>query len=553
MKKIRRVLSLTLMLALCLALMTACGNNNGTATTSSNPSDNPSSSPDSSPGGSQSSNPDSFFNLVVKDPPDPGAQLADNVTVLISDSIAVMNVHAIAGTGAFTSNAHMMVYDCLAFMLLDGTGLFIPMLAKSWETDDFQTWIFHLRDDVYFHNGDKMTAKDVVYTVNLGKEQIGTPAYENWTYADTIEALDDYTVKITLLSPYPDYLYHVAPAMCQILNQRAIEEDPEKGYWVGTGPYKVAEFSSNDYIVFERFDDYYGEKPYTKTVTFKYVPEPSSRTIMMENGQATVARGVPITDYPIFENDPDYKLISTVTNNLTSILFNMDDPITGDWNFRMAVASAIDRTELTALSADNAIPIPEELGSVWGRTTNYRNTDIHAVPYDLDKAKEYLAASPYDGTPVELAYQFTVGRAGEAIQQQLAKIGLEIVLNPMDMPSIGAYTIWSDNKSQMVFYDILLNLNASSGYQNNFRPGSNNNRMRYDNPELTEMINAAPGIIGEAEREAHFTKMQEIIAKDIPCIPVYWQEKVAIGVKGAGGITVGSTFEDYRYLYEVIG
>ena len=547
MNKKRRLLSLTLVLAMCLSFLAACGNNNNANTPSNSPSSSPSTSPSSSPS-STSAAPPLATIAEPPPPPEPEARFADHVEVIIHESVGVLNVHSMAGTGLFTNNSYMMYSDSLVYMELDGS--ISPMLANSWETDDYQTWIFHLRDDVYFHNGDKLTAEDIVYTCNLGKEAIGSTAFESWSWVDSARAIDEYTLELKLTTVYVDFLYIMATPMTFPLSKRALEEDPEKGYWISTGAFKVAEFSSNDYVMFERNDDYWGELPYTKTITFQYIPEPSSRTIMMENGTGDLARGIPMTDFPIFRDNPDYYFIEAYGNNPYTIQFNMDDPVCGDWNFRMAVASAIDRENLLALSGINGAPVSPTEGTSWGNATPYKNTNIPAIPYDLDKAREYLAASPYDGTPIEFSYQVSAGRFGEALQEQLAKIGLEIALNPMDPPSFVAYTSWNENRAQMLLFASMMNLNPSAGYKTNFYPGSNNNRMRYSNPELTEMIEKAPAIFDETERIEYFYRMQEIVANDVPCIPIYWLRSVAIAQKNVGGFTIGvSSMEDHRHLY----
>ena len=123
----------------------------------------------------------------------------------------------------------------------------------------------------------------------------------------------------------------------------------------------------------------------------------------------------------------------------------------------------------------------------------------------------------------------------------------------MDPPSFVAYTSWNDNQAQMLLFASMMNTNPSAGYKTNFYPGSNNNRMRYNNPELTAMIESAPAIIGEAERIEHFGKMQEIVANDIPLIPIYWLRSVAVAAKNVGGFTIGvSSMEDHRHLYLTI-
>jgi len=474
--------------------------------------------------------------------------------MLTNFNFSVHNLHSPAGTGEPQNMANRMVFDALVELEeTDGKLSFTPKLAKRWETEDWKTIRLYLRDDVYFHNGDKFTAQDVVNTVRMASEAPGSASFDNWRYVAEAIAEEDYVVRLELNAPNVNIFLHLYMPMCGIVNARAIEADPEKGYYIGTGPYTVSDFSTNDYITFLRNDDYWDEMPITKTQTWRYVPEISSRTIRLQNGEADISMSLPEGDFPMFRADPNFTTIPVIRNNSTGILLNMNDPITGDKNFRLAVAYAVDREEITMIALGDMGIVPTD-GSAWGRTTAFRNTSIPLIPHDPDKAKEYLAASVYNGEELEIT---TAGiehvRASEVLQEQLARIGVKSRVNVMDQTSFIAHTNGQDSKGQIMFWENVLGPNPGS-FRNIYAPGAAMNRAMYNNPEFTAMLDQAPTILDEAERSAVYMQAQETIAEDLPFIPVFFRIIEFAAKAGLGGmkISLTHTFYDCRMMFLVI-
>lgn len=531
MKKYLKFTVLFLCLVLCLSLFVACGDGN---------SDN-------------NSNANTDTNNNNSEPGPKEVKYAEEITVTLETPIGVLNFHSPAGTGGPTNMAYRMIYDTLVYSNEDGT--FSPMLAKEWETDDWQHITFYLRDDVYFHNGEKFTAADVVYTWEQGLNAMGTTAYDNWRHVESINVIDDYKIEVKLRNVNVDIFHHLSLIMAGIINKKAIEEDPEKGYHIGTGAYKVKEFATNDRVIFERNDNYWAELPKTKTQIWRYIPETSSRTIMLQNGESHVAFDIPITDVPLFKSDTEnFNVIPVTMNNPYVLMFNMTDPICGDINFRRAVALALDREEIALFTAgEYAIPATED-AAIWGRETEFRATHLEVYPKNLDKAAEYLAASSYNGQEVEIVCpQGNLAKTSEAIQYQLQSIGIKTKINAMDQPSFSSYTKWADNKAQMICWLCLMNLNPSGSPRPNFYPGANNNRARYDNPELANLLDQAPTLTDKAKRTEVLHKVQEMIYEDMPMIKLYWYTSQCVTAKGVGGFFLpSSAMHDMRYTYMTV-
>ncbi|MBQ8986148.1 MAG: ABC transporter substrate-binding protein, partial [Lachnospiraceae bacterium] len=428
-------------------------------------------------------------------------------------------------------------------------GIYGPMLAESWDTDDYQTYIFHLRDDVKFHNGDPLTAQDVVYSVTEAQSLPGSQSYDTWRNVVSVEALDDYTVKFVLDDVNVDFLFFASQPYASIVNQRSREEDPEKGSWIGSGPYFVESFMSGDTATFVRNEDYWGTPGVTRKLIFKNIPEMASRTIMMKNGEAQLALSLPSNDLPQFIDNPDYQVIEYRNPNAVSMLFNMTDSICGDLNFRKAVLYALNPLELGMVTFGPATEPSTNL-NCYSPAAEFFDPDIPMPAQDLEKAKEYLAASSYNGETIKLSVSVPpLVPTCELIKEELAAIGINIEVNQLDNAGFNAMATYYDNKMQMGLTFNGTTMSATHVRQR-FYPESANNRISYNNPEVTELIDKATTISDVDERRAAYYRIQEITAEEIPTFPIFYMINTCVTLPGVGGLQLaGNNVNNFKTTY----
>ena len=563
MKKSKKAIALILCLVVCLSVLVSCGPKTDNAASPGSPgsSDSSGSSGDSGSSGSSGdsgsasspSTPVPSGNVDTAPPSGENIKYADTVDIIGDNApIASVNLFMTAAHNSPGNWIFNMIYDKL--LLSRGAGNYIPMLATSWETEDWQTITMKLREDVYFHNGEHFTADDVVYTVMASREATGTPTHDRWADVETVTALDTYTVQFVLSGINVDIFDDFSQPAAGIINEKAIKDDPENGMTVGTGAFTIAEFYPSDYTVLERNDNYWGDPPITRRVILRFVPETSARLMMLQNGQVDVCFSLDPVDRELLEADPEHFVsYPFVMNNMNGIGFNLEDPICGDINFRLAVASAIDRAEVT-LAACGIYGIPETTGTLYGYENEFRRNDIPIIPYDLDAAKEYLDASVYNGEVIELAASLETNIiAAEVVQEQLKKIGINTSINVMDPPQISSHMKYGENKSQMWAFLCPQNSLSAAAYRRLFYPGVAYNWSSYNNPRATELYDLAPTLADPKEREAVYSELQEIISADVPFISIFWLGHTGACVKGVGGMYLTSDmFFDLRYVYKVI-
>jgi len=234
----------------------------------------------------------------------------------------------------------------------------VPDLAESVESLSDSEYVFHLRKGVKFHHGKEFKAEDVVATYNLIIKYPGSSPYVNSIVS--VEALDDYNVKFTMKGPYPNLMYDVAYKYWFILPKDLIESGHDfASSPVGTGPFKMVEWSRGNFIVYERFDDYWdeGNMPGIKTLAWKVIPEGASRTIALQTGEVDIVYEVETADIKRIRDDANLTLKQVASVENYCIALNNDVAPLDDVNFRRALAYAIDRDAIVLGALDGyAIP-----------------------------------------------------------------------------------------------------------------------------------------------------------------------------------------------------
>jgi len=232
----------------------------------------------------------------------------------------------------------------------------------------------------------------------------------------------------------------------------------------------------------------------------------------------------------------------------------MKDPLLSDVNFRKAVAHAINREDIMAISRNGYAIIPES-GSFWGFKTEFKNLDIPLLPYDPDKAREYLSKTNYSGELIEIVSGMPeMIKNAEVIQSNLEVVGINSTVYATDGPGATAYTAWGSDRFQMISFSGAWQFVASSA-RHFYYPGSAGNRVNYDNPEVAALFDQASVTLDRAERERIYMRIQELIAQDMPYIGLYYSRHVVCALDGVGGMKLSPNMamNDLSYTFMLKG
>jgi peptide/nickel transport system substrate-binding protein len=274
---------------------------------------------------------------------------------------------------------------------------------------------------------------------------------------------------------------------------------------------------------------------------------------MLQNNEVQVNFGMGVEDLALIMNDPDYRVFPNMSNNLNQLSFNMMDPLASDYNFRMAVAHAINRADIALIAAgDWAQPVTD--GSLWGWATEFRVNDLPVIPFDLDKAREYLEKSPYNGETIEIATAITTNiTASQVVQEQLSLIGIDVFVNTFDTPGFNAYITPGNKPAHMSLMVASFMLHAGSA-RNVFYPGTNGNRAQLNDPVVNHILETAPTTGNVAERRALYEQLQRHLAEDPPMLNLFWRLQGYATRSNVGGIIFSAipTEINFRNIYMTV-
>ncbi|MFZ1755579.1 MAG: ABC transporter substrate-binding protein, partial [Caldilineaceae bacterium] len=420
----------------------------------------------------------------------------------------------------------------------------IPWLAESWETEDSQTWTFHLRHGVTFHDGTPFNAEAVKWNMDRWRDPDNEWRFGRvFEYYDTefgtdlameeVNVIDDYTIEIKLSAPTGLLLTKLALGFTFGINSpTAVMEQGEDygtpaGGSVGTGAFKFVEWIPDDRIVLEKNENWWGDGPKLDKLIFRSIPDNSARFAELQAGtihQADLAQ----TDLPAAEADPGITVYTTPATSTGYIAFQQCIEPFDKLEVRQAIAHAVNWGALIAPfygdfgEAAGSFQPPAILGS---------NPNIKPWEYNPELAKELLAqAGLPDGFETDFWYipvirgYFPDSKAiGEAIAVDLAKVGIKVSLQTEDW---GAYL---DDRNLGKFPMWMLGWGSDNGDPDNYigyhfaHPvGEPNAEDCYDNDTLAQLIIDGRLEADPAKREKIYQEAESIVHEDVARIPVVW-------------------------------
>jgi peptide/nickel transport system substrate-binding protein len=327
-----------------------------------------------------------------------------------------------------------------------------PGLALSWARLDERTVELKLRQGVKFHNGDEMTSEDVAFS--FGEERMfgkGTPGATGetkeppaaavqsirslWPALDKAEAVDRYTVRFVNKTPDPTMEGRLSRIGSEIISKRAFMEAPTWNAWarkpVGTGPYKVVEFSQDNILVLDAHDDYWGGKPPVRQIRWQVAPEVASRVSGLLSGQFDFITDVPPDQIRMIAGSGKFEVVGGPVNNHRLLNFDKNHPVLKDVRIRRAMTHAIDRQLLADTLFDGRVVVPN--GLQWPFYGDFYVADWKTPAYDPALARRLIAEAGYKGEPIAyraLAYNYYTNQVpvSQAVVEMWRTVGLNVVI-----------------------------------------------------------------------------------------------------------------------------
>lgn len=453
------------------------------------------------------------------------------------------------------------VESCLFDALTDydwDTNEIVPLAAESWEVNDDATeFTFTLREGATFHNGDPVdaasfkrgwericdstmtTPSEIAYHLDPVKGAKEMQAGEA-TELEGVEAVDDYTLKVTLTAPMADFLYVCAhPALAPV--PQAALDDPDSFLLapIGNGPFQMdGEWVSGQYINVVRYDDYYGTAPNLDGINFSIQKDPDTAFNEFEAGNMDFCQ-IPTGRLSEIEGQygdsedgytvtPGAQALTGAEASVYYLCLNLEDETMADENVRHAISLAINRQNIVdtlfegAYKPANCI-FPSVIDESDENTWEY-------CKYDKDAAQQIVDENGLAGTEVTLSYNSGGGHEDimTIVQSDLEAIGFTVKQQSQEwaayLTSLGDGDFQIGRLGWIADYPTMDNF-----IYPNFYSTADNNYSKYNNSDVDAAIDEARQITDDEERKSAYRAICKQIGDDCPVIPLMYYSHRHVG------------------------
>jgi peptide/nickel transport system substrate-binding protein len=316
---------------------------------------------------------------------------------------------------------------------------------------------FKLREGVMWHNGyGELTTEDVKFSYERFIDpDLAADYADDWATLDYVEIIDDYNGIIHLTEPYAPLWSSTMPVTSgNIISKKYVEEVGLEGFAtniIGTGPYLFDEWRPQEMVVLKKNPDYWGEEPYFDEIQLIPIEDDKAAEVALEAGDIDFGL-ISSQSMDRFEENADLGVWSKASLRYYWVGMNVLHPKLQDPNVRWAVIYGVDVPSIIQAAYAGRVErtcalIPPGLIGYW--------EDAPCYERDVEKAKEYLAAAGLDSLDLRLDLQDTAEERiwAEIIQQNLAEVGINVELNPMDSSTYWTTTFGeqaAENNEMMV-------------------------------------------------------------------------------------------------------
>lgn len=465
------------------------------------------------------------------------------------------NLDPRVGTDAQSERIDPLIFDPLV-QRNDHFGL-DPWLAERWETPNPLTYVFHLRSGVIFQNGQPLTSRDVKWTLDsILNGTVITVKSGAYRTIQSVDAPDAQTVIVHMKKPDPALLWNLCDGAFGV-----VPYGSGRDFWrhpVGSGAYRFASQETDKDVVLERSPNYWGPAAHIDRIRFAVVPDATTRALELEKGSADVlVNALPPDMVFALRRKPNLVVEDGPGTILNYIVFNVRDPILKDARVRRAIALAINRpliiqSLLRGLAREADSILPPEQPDYWSS-----KNDAARVTFDPAQASSLLDAAGYhrgaDGIRLHLGMKTSTDETTRLLsvimQQQLAQIGIALDLRSYEFATFyadltkGAFQLapsrWIGGNEQP---DIFHYAYSAASF-----PPHGGNRGYYASPELDPLLEDAAANTEEQQRRADYMTVQQILARDLPSINLWYLDTVVVHSRRLQGVRT-SPSGNYEFL-----
>lgn len=402
-----------------------------------------------------------------------------------------------------------------------------PWLATEWETVDDTIWEFTLRDDVMFHNGEDLTADVVAQSLSalLADRPLGWAKVTD----ESFTALDDRTLQVETVARFGALAGTLSHPLFGIQHPSSYERP------IGTGPFEAEAADADRPLETVRFGDYWGDEPQLEELTFEGVSDPTTRSTSLQSGDIDASFEIPRQDYELLSANEDIQVRTKREPRAGSAMVNLYNSPTDDADLRRALNYAVDQqaiveSVLSGIGAPAKGPYPPMIP--WSA-----HEDLPAYGPDLDRARELVEQSGYDGEDVELHVSSDTPHMqliATRMQERFAEIGVSSTIRQFGRGSF--YTTEQKAESNLTLIE-LGSINGAADYlvRLQFHSEGGDNAALYESEgtglynlggEVDKLIEEGDRALDEETKHRAYREVQQRVMEQGVLVPIYNKEYV---------------------------
>jgi len=402
-------------------------------------------------------------------------------------------------------------------------------LAASWEVRNPTTYAFKIRANVKFHDGSPLTSADVKFTYDTIRDpQFASPDLGTFSVISEIQAPDPTTVIFQLKEPRASFISELWRG---IVSKRQAEADATAANLkpIGSGPYRFVEWVPNTRIVLEAFRDYFEGAPGFSKITFVPITDNAVRALQVESGVVDVIWTGVVPEIARMRKNQALAVYEVKGAQADFIQVNAGRGALRDVRVRRALSFGINRQEISqvvyfGLAGPGASPILP--------SSSFHEKNVEQYSYNPSRAKALLTEAGASNLTVELEHlaEATTSQYSQVFQNQLARIGVNVVLKPREAATI--IRDWSSGNYDLISFQLGPAPDPDSVLYRRFHSSAivpKDVNANYNNPELDRLLDAARSESDQTKRKVIYSQAQKIIVRDVPILILSFKSEYVVG------------------------
>lgn len=410
------------------------------------------------------------------------------------------------------------MFDSLTWLIV-GEAKPTMRIAKDYTvSDDGLEYLFTLRDDAYFHNGDPITLGDVLYSIECFRTAPATMSFS--AVIESVESVGEDQVLIRLLAPSGSFFESLN---WLAIVPKAVHESESSDFAnnpVGSGPYMLSSRTPGVQVELKAFDQYYLGQPQIQTAVYKIIPDQSTVAIALETGELDYSKSISFTSIPDLEASGKLNVEIRTGNSVMFVFLNTKQAPYDDPLVRRAINLAIDREMCNIVMYEG---YGEVATTMLSPTTFGHNEKLEGFTHQPEEAADLLEQAGYpDGAGFPAVVIETIdsfGRIAEVVQSDLRGVGIQAEIELQEQNAYVTRALQGDVNFGII--GVGLGGDASS-WGVMFQTGGAYNFAQYENPELDALFDEAAVLSDADKRKELYDEAFQLIEDEAAWVPLLY-------------------------------